>query len=547
MQKTAFKAFVCSFSVSMLAFSVAAKALLHKYQDLNSSVTISNKNIALFVKNLQTYRHPVKKIDLNVLADATPSHDILDLSDSNYGAYDDIIVADEAEYIAIPPKEEISVAINDTEPPSESINTKIVEEKVVYAENLPVEQPLIEEKAIYSPDEGVVASVVKPPHETEAEENIIYAGDEKEKLISTPPPKLAQENSSIPLVFEKSRQTKEVTLGDPENMNHVAMAAESASIESMAKKIDNIPQEKPTENWQPMNNNPWVVAKANGVNRNQLADKLMDDTNSEASEALNIHKPKSGVEVAAETVKNLIIPLPEKLANDDKLMPKLAYPISSDDAKKEKVMNAISLREEAEKEQQALLTEIEDDDDVEMTPIPTEDKEEVKEDTKDKSVLSALGELLSSKTKEATETVVNAISKVKTRASARSAVARAAKANRQINISPKEIRMSFQPNKAEISGQTLRWVQAFATKAAKEENMSLEVRIDGSRPSILQQRRLNMLYNILTNKGVEYSKIHVVFTAREPNSFILRMINSNSKEQKNSAKINKYGNNHLQW
>ena len=547
MQKTAFKAFVCSFSVSMLAFSVAAKALLHKNQDLNSSVTISNKNIALFVKNLQTYRHPVKKIDLNVLADATPSHDILDLSDSNYGAYDDIIVADEAEYIAIPPKEEISVAINDTEPPSESINTKIVEEKVVYAENLPVEQPLREEKAIYSPDEGVVASVVKPPHETEAEENIIYAGDEKEKLISTPPPKLAQENSSIPLVFEKSRQTKEVTLGDPENMNHVAMAAESASIESMAKKIDNIPQEKPTENWQPMNNNPWVVAKANGVNRNQLADKLMDDTNSEASEALNIHKPKSGVEVAAETVKNLIIPLPEKLANDDKLMPKLAYPISSDDAKKEKVMNAISLREEAEKEQQALLTEIEDDDDVEMTPIPTEDKEEVKEDTKDKSVLSALGELLSSKTKEATETVVNAISKVKTRASARSAVARAAKANRQINISPKEIRMSFQPNKAEISGQTLRWVQAFATKAAKEENMSLEVRIDGSRPSILQQRRLNMLYNILTNKGVEYSKIHVVFTAREPNSFILRMINSNSKEQKNSAKINKYGNNHLQW
>lgn len=537
MQKAAIKAFLCSFSISMLAFSVANRAFWHEKQNLNSSIDISNKNIALFVKNLQTYRHPVKKIDLNVLADTTPSHNSQNFADGSYDdSYDDIIIADDTEYIAIPPKEEISVALADVQPLSEDIEPKVIEEKVVYAANLPIEQPQIEEKAVYSPEDTTINHADEP-------KGIVYAEAEEEKNISAPPPKVALKNSPIPLVFEKSKQTKEIALGNAEDMNHVAMATENATIESMAKKIDNIPQEDNSKTWQSLNDNPWVVAKANGLNRNQLANNKSSQNNSELADALNIHKSKEGVEVASETVKNLIIPLPENLANDDKLMPKLAYPTSSDDAKKEKMMNARSLLEETEKEQKSLLTEI-DDEDIEMSPAPPEDNEEPKEKPKkDKSILSSLGDMLTSKIKNTEKTA----SKAKTRAAARSSIARAAKANKPVNIIPKEIKMSFQPNKAEISGQTLRWVQAFATKAAKEDRTSLEVRIDGSRPSILQQRRLNMLYNILTNKGVEYSKINVVFTEREPNSFILRMINSNSKEQENSVKINKSGYNHLQW
>ena len=124
---------------------------------------------------------------------------------------------------------------------------------------------------------------------------------------------------------------------------------------------------------------------------------------------------------------------------------------------------------------------------------------------------------------------------------------RAAEANRNIPIMPREIRMSFQANKAEISGQTLRWVQAFASKAAQDSNTYLEVRIDASRPTVLQQRRLNLLYNILTNKGVEYSKINVVYTTREPNSFILKMVSLDNDNEGYLDKMNKAGKNYLQW
>ena len=51
--------------------------------------------------------------------------------------------------------------------------------------------------------------------------------------------------------------------------------------------------------------------------------------------------------------------------------------------------------------------------------------------------------------------------------------------------------------------------KAFAAKAAATPEMTLEVRINGTSSTALQQKRLNLLYNILTNKGVEYSKINM--------------------------------------
>ena len=111
---------------------------------------------------------------------------------------------------------------------------------------------------------------------------------------------------------------------------------------------------------------------------------------------------------------------------------------------------------------------------------------------------------------------------------------------------PAEIRLAFQPNRAEISGQTLRWIQAFATKTAQTSGMMLEIRIDGTSSTKLQQNRLNLLYNILTNKGVDYSMINTVFTSRDPNSFILRTIASktdNNNKGVNNQKADRY----IQW
>ena len=91
MQKTAFKVFLCSFSVSMLAMSVASKAFLQA-KTAAAPLTISNKNISLFIKDITPRKYPTKKIDLAVLADPQPISEpgqVSPLSDEG------IIVADE--------------------------------------------------------------------------------------------------------------------------------------------------------------------------------------------------------------------------------------------------------------------------------------------------------------------------------------------------------------------------------------------------------------------------------------------------------------------
>ena len=116
-------------------------------------------------------------------------------------------------------------------------------------------------------------------------------------------------------------------------------------------------------------------------------------------------------------------------------------------------------------------------------------------------------------------------------------------------IMPTEMRLSFQPNRAEISGQTLRWIQAFAARAANNPEIGIEIRIDGTSAMELQQKRLNLLHNILTNRGVEYSKINTIFTNREPNSFILRTttLNFNNNAGNINRNNNRMATTYVQW
>ena len=106
--------------------------------------------------------------------------------------------------------------------------------------------------------------------------------------------------------------------------------------------------------------------------------------------------------------------------------------------------------------------------------------------------------------------------------------------------------MSFQPNRAEISGQTLRWVQAFAKKAAEESDVGLEIRMDGSSAFALQQKRLNLLYNILTANGVAYQKINTIFADREQNSFVVRTVKI-TNGNKNKKEIDGWKKYYQQW
>ncbi len=98
------------------------------------------------------------------------------------------------------------------------------------------------------------------------------------------------------------------------------------------------------------------------------------------------------------------------------------------------------------------------------------------------------------------------------------------KKDSQENIVPTELKLSFQPNRAEISGQTLEWLHAFADNAVNNDNVVVEIRVDRSASFEVQQKRLKMLYKILEDNGVDQRKVNIMFTDREPNSFIIRNV-----------------------
>jgi len=100
------------------------------------------------------------------------------------------------------------------------------------------------------------------------------------------------------------------------------------------------------------------------------------------------------------------------------------------------------------------------------------------------------------------------------------------------NVAPTELKLSFQPDRAEISGQTLEWIKAFAENVVRYDDVAIEIRLDRTASYELQQKRLKLLYKILANNGVEYRKVNIIFTDREPNSFIIRNVRYVTKEEK---------------
>lgn len=92
----------------------------------------------------------------------------------------------------------------------------------------------------------------------------------------------------------------------------------------------------------------------------------------------------------------------------------------------------------------------------------------------------------------------------------------------QRRILPSELKLAFQPERAEISGTTLQWLKAFS-EATFEKDIYLEVRLNASTASELQKRRLNLLYSIFMNNGVDFAKVNTVFSQIEPNALIIRV------------------------
>ena len=240
------------------------------------------------------------------------------------------------------------------------------------------------------------------------------------------------------------------------------------------------------------------------ANNDKYADKenlkkvLRDDT-----ETKNTH---DSIKLASETVDNLLIPIPEEILNDPNLTPQLVSSTQNKELEKKVT----------EQENLAYGT-------VDKNSSPKEKNSSEKNEDNDKGLLQSLTSIFKKTSdttnKETEENRDNFLDRLKKKP----------KKNENIGkILPTEIRLAFQPNRAEISGVTLKWLQAFANKINEDKNAGLEIRIDGSSSYELQQKRLNLLNNILASNGVDFSRVNTVFTTREPNSFIIRTVRINN-------------------
>ena len=492
MQKTGLKTFAYSFSVSLFAIFAANGIYLHSHNPSVSNIKIPNKNIVLFLKAEPAapskLAAPTKKIALSVL----PEIENLDFDEPQIIMADDFDLHDTPLDVSNEPTShpdvlapplpiapvaaELLVSDVSTENTIEMPPAKVADISVEnFAEDLFI--------PLQSQDFGDV-EVLQPEDLRADTDHANQALTEVEHLLPI-------EKGQIDILAKATK----VYIGTSSDLNQVALVDKNVPIESMEKAPKETPDsnEKPQE-WQDMaekqpDASPWIVAKAEGAVKNQAL------TEEEFfNKELSVQPSQAKADATPSgTAKNLLIPIPEEILKTENLVPKLSISPAT--------------------------TQIAKDETVEEKPL------EEKKPTN--NILSSLNSLFKSEPqtqKTPTPSKKNILSSLKNKLKKKETLSG--------KIMPTEMRLSFQPNRAEISGQTLRWIQAFATKVAEDNSMAIEIRIDGTSAMELQQKRLNLLHNILANKGVTYSKINTVFTQREPNSFILRTRTFNNKGAK---------------
>jgi len=351
------------------------------------------------------------------------------------------------------------------------------------------------------------------------------------------------QNLLIPLQKDFAAAEGSFKVARTADKDQIAMVSGNTPISSMINKdnaADGIvrrepkaEEQQPGKNWESMaeksgSDNPWVAAKGTKFPKNNavLDAKYYKDADQAALEApQGTAEDGKSVKLAADMVQNILIPIPEDILNEKNLVPQLE---SSKDDK-----NKTDDQQEAANQ---IKKELSKEDSVSM---PTESPKKESKGGLLKSITSLFsggGSTEDNGKETAEEDGGNSfVDRITGR------VGRHKDGNKPTKILPAEMRLAFQPNRAEISGTTLKWIQAFANKVNSDRSVILEIRIDGTSSYALQQKRLNLLHNILTNKGVDYRKINTVFTTREPNSFIIRTVRINSnidrdvKESKDQA------------
>lgn len=572
MQKTGLKTFVYSFALSLSAIFTANGIYWHTRPSASQEVKIPSKNIMLFLRGNRdtpsTRPAPVKKIALTVLPEprqqeTPPAPSSLQVV---YQPEAEVIIADN-DIIDFPLEIDHNIpdnAIRETE-----TRTKLVQNFDEVIHNPP---PRAAEKIIprHSADKSEKAYQEAPVKSAPQESPVLTAelavpavltaeDDKTGDTLRMAAAESPEPEAIFPLEKTVDPLVKNVAAKVLRNAeaNRVALAGSNVPIKSMTSEKSAQHQEpiaNKSKSWEQMprrdaladngEDSPWVVAKGAVAPHNAMVAKEKYYQKDEAAiqKALNrepLDTTNADLQLASGTVQNLLIPIPEEILNDENLTPQLVSSDKPDDIKKEIEVER-KLKEEVRPEKPLIVKKEEKSEPQPIEPV----KYQTPQEQKKGNILSSLSSIFSSSSnvKESKQNTDDDdfISSIKKKFKG---------SRSRGKIMPTEMRLSFQPNRAEISGQTLRWIQAFAGKAADDPAMSIEIRIDGTSGMELQQKRLNLLHNILTNKGVEYSKINTVFTNREPNSFIIRTITRNNiNTETTKGRMNKPRESYyLQW
>lgn len=530
MSKTGLKTFVCSFVVTLSVVLGADRAFFCTPKVKNDDLKIPRKNISLFFKSeglkvassrveqvdkvlLQRPEYQAKEIDIAQKIPVIPEHlvvreipqmvvengiplqkniteNVVDNKDNILG--DDNVplvyaeVKEETKHLVLAQKEEN----NDMVELVASVKTEANQEKKEEISNGEVEKTLelalLSRPVVIKGTRQIIKIDNTKKHKKYMQETDLKAISVENKDIEQEDEILAQGDeldNFIPLVAEKK---------DEPAKNQIASLTQDFTANAVKEVKVNDKEEK-SRKWKTMSeeaqgDNPWVVARGSKFVKNKqvlkeefASERAKDKANKDGLIVSNITNGTKSAKIAVQD--NILIPVPPEFLDEDNLVPVL------------------------------------DDADVKNKKTKPEKKEKKVSSQKEGTFLDSLTSMFSKENRE------KAIKNIKEKSEKLGKkIGTTSGDSSRPQILPTEIRLSFQPGRAEISGQTLRWVQAFAKKAVEDDGVGLEIRIDGAGAFVLQQKRLNLLYNIFSANGVEARKINTLFVDREANSFVIRTV-----------------------
>lgn len=513
MNKTGLKTFVCSFVLTLSAIFGADRAFFYNPAAVEEPVKIPRKNITLFF----SHHHPqvsssrVEPVYAGALQTPEFEPQELKIAQNMPEISEDIVVKNipvfsESEEIPL----QVETAAQNSLPAEENLDSV----PLIYVGAEESSRP------VASGQKDIPLAVAETVPDKEKEESVVQLASAETRAFEPEPYKPVTVKATRQIVkidnLKKRRErlqkeqnnsagklsvppeVKDIPLQNGDNTviaendirpeaSQIASLDGNVPITSAEEQTVSVGENESSRHWQTMaekhqDENPWVVARGSKFLKNKKL--LEEEFASSAAKAKGdsiIASKAAGKSPSAKVAvqDNLLIPIPQELLDEDNLVPDLG------EGKAKTQLESAAKLKKKEKESSFL--------DSIASVFSKENREKAIKSLREKS-----GKIINGTGKDGEDV--------------------------RPQILPTEIRLSFQPNRAEISGQTLRWIQAFAKKAVDDETVGLEIRIDGSGAFVLQQKRLNLLYNILTANGVDYQKINTVFVEREANSFIVRTV-----------------------